>query len=77
MKKIIAAFKAGSVDQKDGPYSFFQNSLLFERDLNTVPMTLNDEKKSHLWNTESMVINTSIHGSWPISILHPLMSILD
>lgn len=45
MKKIIAAFKAGSVDQKDGPYSFFQNSLLFERDLNTVPMTLNDEKK--------------------------------
>ena len=45
MKKMIAAFKAGTEDQKDGPYSFFQNSLLFERDINTVPMTLSDEKK--------------------------------
>ena len=45
MAGVHKAFKAGSVDCKDGPYSFYQNSLLFESDINTVPISLVDEKK--------------------------------
>ncbi len=45
MEKILNAFKSGSLDCKDGPYSFLQNSLLMQQPINTVPMTLNDEEK--------------------------------
>ena len=45
MEKLMNAFQAGSQDQKDGPYSFLENSLVSQQQLNTVPMTLNDEKK--------------------------------
>ncbi len=39
------AFQAGSQDQKHGPYSFLENSLVVQRQLRSIPMTLNDEKK--------------------------------
>jgi hypothetical protein len=46
VESVIKAFQAGSFDSKDGPYSFFQNSLLLHKPINTVPMTTQEEKKS-------------------------------
>jgi len=45
MEHIVNAFGVGSADSKDGPYSFLQNSLLYQQQINTVPMTINDEEK--------------------------------
>ena len=45
MENLLKAFKAGSMDCKDGPYSYYQNSLLFQQQINTVPMTVVDEEK--------------------------------
>ena len=45
MNKVKQAFTTGSHDSKEGPYSFLTNSLLFGRQINSVPMTTEDEEK--------------------------------
>ena len=49
MENLLNAFKEGSKDSKDGPYSYYQNSLLLQQQINTVPMTIvPEDKKSSL-----------------------------